>query len=173
MGCDASQVLATLTRRAAETSDPDALGQTLVQAIQEHLPKANWVGIYWLEGEELVLGPYVGAPTEHTRIQVGQGVCGTAIAEHKDQIVADVRELDNYLACSPTTRSELVLLIQCMGKVIGQIDLDSDEVGAFGDDDRCVLHAIADAFAGILSLTASGRFPRPWPGSTPSATKPT
>jgi L-methionine (R)-S-oxide reductase len=160
MPCDASQVLLALTQRAAETADPDSLGQALVEAIRQNMPKANWVGIYWLQGEELVLGPYVGAPTEHTRIPVGRGVCGTAMAERRDQIVADVREVENYLACSATTRSEMVVLIHCMGKVIGQVDMDSDEVGAFGAVEHCIVRAIADAFSGILSLTASGRFMR-------------
>jgi GAF domain-containing protein len=160
MSCDASQVLVALTQRATETADPDALGQTLVEAIRRNMPRANWVGIYWLQGEELVLGPYVGAATEHTRIPVGTGVCGTAIAEKRDQVVPDVRSVSNYLACSATTRSELVVLIHCMGKIVGQIDLDSDEVGAFGPVEHCIVRAIADAFSGILSLTASGRFMR-------------
>src|SRR5687767_8118178 len=114
---DAQTVLGGLMAQAAHTSDPDTLGQTLVAALREQLPQASWVGIYWLEGDELVLGPYVGPPTDHTRIPVGKGVCGTAVAQDRDQVVPDVREVENYLACSATTRSELVVLIRCMGKV--------------------------------------------------------
>jgi GAF domain-containing protein len=125
------------------------------------MPQATWVGIYWLEGDELVLGPFEGPPTEHARIPVGRGVCGTAIAEDKDQVVTDVRQVENYLACSATTRSELVVLIRCMGKVVGQVDMDADTVGAFSAVDHCVVRAVADSFGGILSLTRSGRFTRP------------
>jgi GAF domain-containing protein len=161
MACDASKVLLTLQTRAGKTADPNALGTTLVASLQEAFPQASWVGIYWLDGDELKLGPYVGPPTEHTTIAVGRGVCGTAIAENKDQVVPDVRERENYLACSATTRSELVVLIQAMGKTIGQIDMDAPEVGAFGEVDRCIVRAVADSFGGILALTSSGRFQRP------------
>src|SRR5580698_2678279 len=67
----------------------------------------HWVGIYWLKQGGLVLGPYIGAATEHTHIEIGQGVCGTAVAEGRNQVVRDVRQIANYLACSLKTRAEI------------------------------------------------------------------
>ncbi|MCO5295878.1 MAG: hypothetical protein M9921_03385 [Fimbriimonadaceae bacterium] len=84
----------------------------------------DWSGIYRLEGDALVLDAYVGAPTDHGRIPVGRGVCGTAVSEDRNQVVTDVRELANYLACSVSTRSEIVVLIRDGAKILGQIDID-------------------------------------------------
>src|SRR5437868_734938 len=81
-----------------------------MKLIAKHFDHYHWVGIYWLRGDELVLGPYVGDATEHTHIPVGQGVCGTAVAENKNQVIADVRQISNYLACSVKTRAEIVVL---------------------------------------------------------------
>ena len=103
-----------------------------------------------LRGQELVLGPFEGAETQHTRIAIGEGVCGTAIAQDSDQRVADVRDIDNYLACSPTTRSELVVLIRSHGRVIGQLDVDADEVDAFTENDHCILRAVADGLGAVI-----------------------
>jgi L-methionine (R)-S-oxide reductase len=104
----------------------------------------NWVGIYVLEGDTLVLGPYLGAETEHTRIAVGVGVCGTAVALNADQNVPDVRARENYLACSLETRSELVVLIRdASGRILGQIDIDSHSPGAFGVEEEQAVRKVA------------------------------
>ena len=100
-----------------------------------------------LRGDALELGPYVGAPTEHTRIPVGRGVCGTAVASRGNQVIEDVLEIDNYLACSRTVRSEIVVLIWDGDEVLGQIDADCDEVGAFGPEDEAFLIRVAAAIA--------------------------
>lgn len=106
--------------------------------------KFNWVGIYKLKGQTLVLGPYLGAHTDHTHIPVGRGVCGTAVAQNKDQNVPDVRERENYLACSLETRSELVVLIRdSAGKILGQIDIDSHVPSAFGAQEEAQVKRIA------------------------------
>ncbi len=108
----------------------------------------NWSGIYRLEGETLVLDEYVGAATDHTRIAVGVGVCGTAVAEGKNQVIADVRELANYLACSLETRAELVVLIFSPDhEILGQIDIDGHTVGAFDATDVAMLEAMAKTLA--------------------------
>jgi L-methionine (R)-S-oxide reductase len=113
-------------------------------------PKFNWVGIYVLKGKFLELGPFMGAESEHTRIRVGQGVCGTAVAENADQNVSDVRALDNYLACSLETRSELVVLIRdSKGKILGQIDIDSHTPSAFGPAEEEAVKKVADEL-GVL-----------------------
>jgi L-methionine (R)-S-oxide reductase len=107
--------------------------RSAVEYLAAFLPKFNWVGIYLLRGDTLELGPYVGAATEHTRIWVGVGVCGTAVAKNEDMNVADVSSTENYLACSVETASELVVLIRDpAGRVVGQIDIDSHTRAAFG-----------------------------------------
>ena len=109
----------------------DALGSAVKQ-VAALSPSFNWVGIYVLNGDTLELGPYIGAPTEHTRIKVGVGVCGTAVARNEDLNVPDVTAADNYLACSVETQSELVVLIHGQaGGVLGQIDIDSHTRNAF------------------------------------------
>lgn len=113
-----------------------------MQALDD-LPDYNWSGIYRLDGDTLVLDAYVGAETDHTRIPVGRGVCGTAVAENKNQVIDDVRELENYLACSISTRSEIVVLIRRDGEILGQIDIDGHRVGAFDDSDEKLLQELA------------------------------
>src|SRR5450759_1634784 len=93
------------------------------------------VYLYMLHGEELVLEAWSGCETEHTTIPVGKGVCGTAVATGKDQNVGDVRGRENYIACNLFTRSELVVLIRRAGKILGQIDVDSDQVDPFTPDE--------------------------------------
>jgi GAF domain-containing protein len=149
--CDATAILKSLSGAALLSRDRETLARALVDALRTTYPQASWVGIYWLQGSELHLGPYVGPPTEHTKIAVGTGVCGTAVAEDADQIVHDVRERPNYLACSPKVRSEVVVLIRARGQVVGQIDMDSEKVGGFSGDDACVLKAVADSFGGLLA----------------------
>lgn len=109
----------------------------------------NWSGIYVLDGDMLKLDAYVGAATDHTEIPVGRGVCGTAVAENANQVIADVRELDNYLACSLQTRSEIVVLIHDPeGNILGQIDIDGHRVGAFEASDEALLSELATVLAG-------------------------
>lgn len=113
----------------------------------DRLEGFDWSGVYRLEGDELVLDEYVGAPTDHTRIPVGVGVCGTAISQDKDQIIKDVRALENYLACSLETRSEAVVLIRRNGEVLGQIDIDGHTIGRFGEEEHVFLTELAGLIA--------------------------
>lgn len=121
--------------------------------LSENRNDYHWVGVYKLEGDTLVLGPYVGPVTDHLRIPVGRGVCGTAVAEDKNQIVPDVRELDNYLACNLETRSEIVVLIRepATGRILGQIDVDGQEVNAFGKEEEAFLTGVAELLAPHLA----------------------
>jgi len=124
-----------------EPSSPLAAAVRYVAALS---PRFNWVGIYVLKGNFLELGPSIGPPSEHTRIRVGEGVCGTAVSENADQNVPDVRERENYLACSLETRSELVVLIRDRaGKILGQIDIDSHVWSAFGPDEESQVRQVA------------------------------
>lgn len=126
--------------------------QRLMQHLHDRLDHFHWVGIYWLKNNELLLGPYVGPPTEHVRIPVGRGVCGTAVAENMNQIIEDVRELDNYLACNLETRAEIVVLIRHpdTGKILGQIDVDGTTVGAFDESDEALLEVIGERIARLV-----------------------
>lgn len=120
----------------------------LAMAKLSELPGYDWSGVYRLEGETLVLDEYVGAPTDHTRIPVGVGVCGTAVSEDRNVVVKDVRKLDNYLSCSISTKSEIVVLIRdASGNVLGQIDIDGHEVGAFDQSDEVFLERVAEVLA--------------------------
>lgn len=119
----------------------------LAMQLLDGLPTYNWSGIYRLEGDTLVLDEYVGASTDHTRIQVGVGVCGTAVKEDANQVIDDVRLLSNYLACSLETRSEIVVLIRRDGEILGQIDIDGHTVGAFDQTDEAFLEQLANHLA--------------------------
>lgn len=123
-----------------------ALREDAMQRLDQ-LPDYNWSGVYRLEGDTLVLDAYVGAPTDHTHIPVGRGVCGTAVAEDRNQVIEDVRTLDNYLACSTQTRSEIVVLIRRGTEILGQIDIDGHRVGAFDASDEALLESLAEHLA--------------------------
>lgn len=143
---------------AGAGSDEAALAG-VVALLHDARPGWDWVGVYLLAGGELVLGPYVGAPTDHTRIPVGRGVCGTAVATGANQMVADVTRLDNYLACSTATRSEIVVLIRHRGGIVGQFDVDSDTPDAFGPADEALLEAVAEFAAPRCAALAAAAHP--------------
>ena len=105
---------------------------------------------YMLENGELVLGAFAGRETEHTRIPVGQGVCGTAVASGEDQNVPDVTAVGNYLACNLETRSELVVLIRRGATILGQLDIDSDVPAGFTSEHHRTVKEVADALAVLL-----------------------
>ena len=105
---------------------------------------------YMLDGDTLVLEAFAGRATEHTRIPVGVGVCGTAVARRADQNVPDVRAARNYLACNLDTRSELVVLIRRGDHILGQLDVDSDVPAGFGPAEHATVKDVADALAVLL-----------------------
>ena len=118
--------------------------QRVVDVLHDEVEHYSWVGIYLVEGDDLVLGPWRGPQaTEHVRIPVGQGVCGAAAASGETEIVDDVNADPRYLACFPSTRSEIVVPIALDGRVVGEIDIDSDRPAAFGEDDRALLERVA------------------------------
>ena len=118
--------------------------QRVVDVLHDEVEHYSWVGIYLVEGDDLVLGPWRGPQaTEHVRIPVGQGVCGAAAASGETEIVDDVNADPRYLACFPSTRSEIVVPISHEGRVVGEIDIDSDRPAAFGEDDRALLERVA------------------------------
>ncbi len=133
-----------LDRLFAETTERQALYDGVCRILNEEIPTHNWVGIYLVDGDELALAAWQGPQaTEHVRIPVGQGICGAAAASGKTEVVDDVNADARYLACFPSTRSEIVVPIAYEGRVVGEIDIDSDTPAAFGDDDRAFLERVA------------------------------
>jgi GAF domain-containing protein len=137
---------------------PDPL-LAAVQDLALRFPRFDWTGIYFLRGDALELGPFVGAPTEHRRIPLGVGVCGRAVAENRDLNIPDVNLEANYLACSSSTRSELVCLIRdSKGRTLGQIDIDSHTLDAFDAATESAVRERADElgrdFAGLFAGSA-------------------
>lgn len=146
---DATELIRELQEMRDEGHLSDALTRRAIKRIANSDDRFDWVGAYLLDEEanELWLHNYVGSPTEHSKIPVGQGVCGTAVAEKTNQNVPDVTKVDNYLACSPDVKSEVVVLIRAGDTIFGQIDIDSDQPDAFGDEDMAALEAVADKLA--------------------------
>lgn len=136
-------LVSEIERYKQNKPDNESLLQHVVQRLHDEFPTWNWVGIYFLRDNTLELGPFVGKPTEHDRIEVGVGVCGSSVANNRNTIVADVTKLDNYLACTLETRSEIVVLIRHEGKVVAQFDVDSDLPNAFSTDDERLLERLA------------------------------
>ena len=141
-----------------ETStEADELMQIVCEVLSREIAHYDWVGFYLRSGNELLLGPYVGEPTEHMRIPIGRGICGQAAARRETFLIADVRLEANYLSCSPMVRSEIVVPVMAGDEVIGEIDIDSHTEGAFTEDDRRLLESIAETISPVLSATQ----PRP------------
>ena len=134
------------TRDAGRT----ALLQLAAERIRLSGEPYTSVYMYMLHGDELVLEAYSGRDTDHTRIPVGKGVCGTAVATATDQNVPDVRARENYIACNTWTRSELVVLIRRGNTILGQVDVDSDSLDPFDTDEQAAVKQVADALAVLL-----------------------
>jgi GAF domain-containing protein len=130
----------TLNREA----ESDEIVRQTVEILHDRFDHYSWVGIYFVESDELVLGPWRGPQaTEHVRIPVAQGVCGAAAASGRTEVVDDVNADPRYLACFVSTRSEIVVPIRYRDMVVAEIDIDSDQPAAFGDADRAFLERVA------------------------------
>lgn len=156
-----------MSETAAGKADPRGVVRALRAAHLHDVPRAellrqacekirDWgppytsVYAYMLHGDELRLEAHAGRDTEHTRIAVGTGVCGTAVATGEDQNVADVSAVGNYLACNLFTKSELVVLIRRGSTILGQLDIDSDVPAGFGPREHADVKTVADALAVLL-----------------------
>jgi L-methionine (R)-S-oxide reductase len=157
-----AQILAEVRTFAESTNDLTALQNFIVENIPNRLPHCNWTGFYVLDSDDaetLVLGPFRGAPTEHVRIPVSQGICGAAVAQNNTVVVDDVNSDPRYLACSLETKSEIVVPIRVNGAVVGEIDIDSHEPAAFSSRDREFLEecvAIVGDFIERIQAVSSG-----------------
>ncbi|MCG2462698.1 GAF domain-containing protein [Flavobacteriaceae bacterium F89] len=118
--------------------------QRLCELLKSSVPHYDWVGFYFQNGdrEELKLGPYAGAPTDHTIIPFGKGICGQVAVSNKNLVVPDVMGQDNYIACSITVKAEIVVPLFINGKNIGQIDIDSNTIDPFKVDDERFLEFV-------------------------------
>ena len=141
-------ILARLSGRAAL--------REVCRFLLEGFPEYRWVGVYRLEAEELLLEAWDGpAATEHTRIPIGRGICGQAAREGRTVIVDDVRSAPEYLACFVETRSEIVVPIREGSRVLGEIDIDGNRVGAYDASDRAFLERVAAKLTPALGRAAA------------------
>jgi len=148
---DPAGLLTAIRSAIAAAPGPESAMQQSVRLLKDAIPYYTWVGIYVLEGDELVLGPYIGKPSPHTRIPLGRGICGAAATEKATIVVDDVNADARYLACSIETKSEIVVPIMHGADVLGEIDIDSDRPAAFGAADRALLEPVAALLAERLA----------------------
>ena len=148
---DRDGLLTAISSAIAAAPAPKSAMQQAVRLLKDAIPHYTWVGIYVLEGDELVLGPYLGKPSPHTRIPLGRGICGAAATEKATIVVDDVNADPRYLACSIETKSEIVVPIMRGSTVLGEIDIDSDQPAAFGERDRALLEPVAALLAERLA----------------------
>jgi L-methionine (R)-S-oxide reductase len=152
---DPADLLTAIRSAIASAPSRDSAMKQTVRLLTDAIPYYTWAGIYLLEGDELVLGPFVGKPSPHTRIPLGNGICGAAATAKATIVVDDVNADPRYMACSIETRSEIVVPIMAGAPgqqvVLGEIDIDSDTPSAFGDADRRLLEQVASLLAETLS----------------------
>jgi len=123
----------------------DNILQDVVDFLYNKFDHYSWIGIYIVNDSNLILGPWNGPnATEHTKIPLGKGVCGSAALSGKTEIVDDVHSDDRYLSCFLSTKSEIVVPIKKEGKIVGEIDIDSDVKNAFKKEDKTFLEKVAD-----------------------------
>ncbi len=147
------EIVSEIKQFAANAKDLASLQAFSVDLIAERLPYYNWVGFYMLDPRDenvLLLGQFHGAATEHVRIPVSEGICGAAVAQGETVIVDDVSSDPRYLACSIETKSEIVVPIRAGGKIVGEIDIDSHALSAFGAADRAFLEECAVIFGQLI-----------------------
>jgi GAF domain-containing protein len=127
---------------ADKSTETDIL-QAAVELIDAFSDNFDWTGFYMLKDGVLKVGPYIGPPTPHTVIELNAGLCGAAASQRESIVVDDVNADPRFLACSVTTRSEIVVPLLDGDTVLGEIDIDSNEPGHFTEQDRIMLEAVA------------------------------
>jgi L-methionine (R)-S-oxide reductase len=149
-----------ITQLAGAVTTPVVFMKEVVRLLHTRMVKYNWVGFYMIEESAteapvLVLGPFQGAMTPHTRIPLNQGICGAAASTGKTVVVDDVAQDERYLACSIETKSEIVVPIFVRGKVVGELDIDSHFPAAFKNEDREFVEFCADLVGKYLETSAT------------------
>lgn len=137
-----------------DESDALANAANFVALLYDALPGINWLGIYVLRGNELVLGPFQGKPA-CVRIPLGKGVCGTAARDLKTMRVADVHNFDGHIVCDPASRSEIVVPLISSGRLLGVLDIDSPEPARFSDDDQTGVESLRDTYIKNVGKTTA------------------
>ena len=141
---------------ALSSESPDQALKTVVRLLRESSEYYDWVGVYLVKEDNLVLAAYVGeAETKHVTIPIGQGICGLAAKQERTIIVPDVNKDPRYLMCFPSTRSEIVIPMKGATKVLGEIDIDSNRLSAFTLRDREMLEKTASMLATYLQNQGS------------------
>ena len=146
-----AEIIRSVQHVARQNPGAKFLMAQTVNLLRSERPHYDWVGIYLLRDGELILGPYLGKLTPHTRIPLNQGICGAAASSGQTIVVDDVHADPRYLACSLETRSEIVVPIIHNGRVLGEIDVDSDTSAAFTDADRLLLEAVSAILASNIA----------------------
>ncbi len=133
----------------AKNKSWDQVLKDIVVSLKKKFQGYSWVGIYLVEGEELVIHNYIGKPTPHERIPIGQGICGAVVSERESIIIEDVSVDPRYLACSIETKSEIVVPIYVDKEIVGEIDIDSDLADNFNELDKTLLEECAQMLSGF------------------------
>lgn len=158
-GLSPAELYDTLAAQAAGLlageRDPWANAANVAALVFTLLPRLNWAGFYFLRGGELVVGPFQGRPA-CVRIAPGRGVCGTAAAERRTVVVADVHAFPGHIACDADSNSEIVVPILDAGRLVGVLDLDSPDFGRFGDVDAAGLGRLAGLLADACDWALAG-----------------
>jgi len=136
-------------------NDEIEASELVCHQLDERFDHYSWVGIYAVEGDELILSAWSGPEeTEHTTIPVGEGICGLAAKTGATEVVPDVSERPEFIACFPSTRSEIVVPIKGPdGEVLGEIDVDSDWIDAFDERDKALLEDLAAQLAEVMAAS--------------------
>jgi len=148
---DAGTVVRELQGMRDDGHLSDALLRRAVRSVAAADDRYDWVGIYLVGEGELWLHNYIGEPTEHAKIPIGQGVAGRAVQSHRNQNAKDVTKEEGFLGSSPEIQSELVILIRAGDQIFGGIDVDSEKAAAFNEEDEIALISIADKLAEQLA----------------------
>lgn len=143
MDAKRSQLIDDIRNGISGADSSQRVLETAAKLIDDFSGDFNWTGFYMMDGGVLKVGPYVGPVTEHTVIELNRGICGAAASQKRTVVVDDVRSDPRFLACSIHTRSEIVVPLMDGGKVIGEIDIDSNRPNNFTAEDREMLEAIA------------------------------
>lgn len=133
--------------------------QQICDYLHENIRHCDWAGYYLVDPsltKELFLGPYSGEPTEHTKIEFGNGICGQAASTGNTLVIADVKSEANYLSCSPYVKSEIVVPVFHEHTITGEIDLDSFTENGFSDDDRSFLEWVAEMTSELVEKAREG-----------------
>ena len=142
-----NHAIAKIKEILSKNNSPKIL-QNCIDFLYEEFEKYSWIGIYLVKDNDLILGPWRGKQaTEHIKIPIGKGICGSAAETGTTEIIADVSKDDRYLSCFISTRSEIVVPIKSNGKIIGEIDIDSEQPDAFNNNDAVFLEKIANLFS--------------------------